>query len=171
MNLQAGSKELIWVMRGVVVVVGFAATIIALMVPKTYGLLVFCADFQYVSILPQLTSAVYLPKTNAYGSVAAFWFGFTLRILSGAPLIGLPTVLYWPYAEGETQLFPFRTVIVLLSMTVFVSVSFISKYAVENIDIFNKIDRHTFQIMDRHIKVKVELFGDDITQDKFETAM
>ena len=144
-TLQASESELLWVMRISVIIVGITATVIAIFVTKTYGLLVLCVDFLYLSF-PQLISALYIPFCNAYGSAVTFWMCVILRILSGEPLIDLPTIIKFPYYDEptDTQYFPFRTFIVVLGLIVLVLVSLITRFLAARSSCFRKLDDKTF---------------------------
>ena len=52
---QASDKEITWVHRLSVLVIGSISTIIALYVPTIYGLFILAADLVFVVMLPQLT--------------------------------------------------------------------------------------------------------------------
>ena len=74
-STQASDKELLWVQRLSILLIGGAATALSIFVRTVWGLFVLAADIVYVIVLPQLTSALFLPFTNAYGAVAAFVVG------------------------------------------------------------------------------------------------
>ena len=82
-SLQASQNELIWVIRGTVVVVGSLALVLGLTVKSVYGLFYLCADFVYVILFPQLVSVVYLPFVNVYGSIVGYIMGLVLRLIGG----------------------------------------------------------------------------------------
>ena len=90
-----------------------------------------CSDLVYVILFPQLLIVVHYKNwVNTYGSFFAYIIGLFLRLAGGENLIGLPALIHYPlYQESEkegepgTQLFPFRTFAMLVSMTSLVSVS------------------------------------------------
>ncbi|KAK6296457.1 hypothetical protein J4Q44_G00325990 [Coregonus suidteri] len=57
---------------------------------------------------------------NGYGATAGYLVAVTLRLLSGEPLLRLPTVLLFPGWREEggviRQYFPFRTLVMLVSL-------------------------------------------------------
>lgn len=70
---------------------------------------------------------------NTYGSLAAYIIGLLVRISGGEEQIGLPAFIEYPgYDENEKQqLFPFRTMAMLLSLITLWGVSYYSKYLFE----------------------------------------
>lgn len=71
---------------------------------------------------------------NTYGSLAAYIVAFLVRMSGGEPMLGLPAAIHYPGWDGEKQLFPFRTMAMLLSLFTLASVSFLTKY-----DKFNRL--------------------------------
>ncbi|KAH9513187.1 CDP-diacylglycerol-serine O-phosphatidyltransferase [Bulinus truncatus] len=127
---KASNKELGWVLRISVVVVGSLSTAIALSATTIYGLYVLCSDLMYVVLFPQLTLVLWMPSTNAYGCVAGFALSLTLRLMSGEPVLKVPALLKFPYYDevGQTQLFPFRTFCMLIGTMAIVVVSLATNY-------------------------------------------
>lgn len=86
-------------------------------------------DVLLTSFLPTFLSVVYSSVSNSYGALASVTVGVVLRGLSGVRAWALDPVLRWPaYTEAPglpagPQLFPFRTVIFLLSIAVNLVVS------------------------------------------------
>lgn len=70
---------------------------------------------------------------NTYGSLAAYIVGFVVRLSGGEALIGLPALIHFPGYEEETkrQLFPFRTMAMLLSLITLWGVSEYTKFIFE----------------------------------------
>lgn len=70
---------------------------------------------------------------NTYGSLSAYIVAFVVRLSGGEPLLGLPPLIRYPGydEEGLRQLFPFRTMAMLLSLITLVGVSAYSKYIFE----------------------------------------
>ncbi|KAG1651844.1 High-affinity choline transporter 1 [Nymphon striatum] len=122
---QASDKELLYVMKIAIIVNGVIATLIALYAVSIYDLFILCGDIVYVILFPQLLSVIHFPKrVNSYGSLSAFFIGFLLRGLLGEKKIGLIPVLKLPFYDDEHgQLFPYRSLVMLVSLTVLVLVS------------------------------------------------
>lgn len=131
---QASEREIIWVMRVSTFVIGGLATSMALTIPTIYGLWYLCADLVYVVLFPQLVCVVHLRNhCNTYGSLSAYIIGLLLRILGGEPIIHLPAVVHYPwYDEEDGQLFPFRTLAMLVSFVTLLLVSWFTKWIFEN---------------------------------------
>lgn len=124
---KASDTEVVWILRLCVVTVACAAAAMALAVRSVYDLWALSSDLVYVVLLPQLLAAVFLGRRwcNAAGSLAAFALGLALRVLGGEPVLGIPAVLHYPmYDEAsDRQLFPFKTVTMLLSAATLLAVS------------------------------------------------
>ncbi|XP_050293966.1 high-affinity choline transporter 1 [Anthonomus grandis grandis] len=128
---KASEMEIVWVMRGAILVVGFLATVMALTIPSIYGLWSMCSDLVYVILFPQLLMVVHFKEhCNTYGSLAAYLVAFFLRLSGGEPLMSLPALIHYPgYDEvAKDQKFPFRTMAMLMSLITLVAVSWGTKY-------------------------------------------
>ena len=86
-HFQASQKELIWVIRAAVVVIGALALALGLLVQSVYGLFYLCADFVYVILFPQLVAVIYIPFVNVYGSIAGYIVGLVLRLIGGERVV------------------------------------------------------------------------------------
>lgn len=64
-------------------------------------------------------------QVNTYGSLAGYTVGFTLRLMSGEQILGLPPLIKYPMFDPatDTQNFPFKTMIMILVLLVEISVS------------------------------------------------
>ncbi|KAL1424781.1 hypothetical protein MTO96_019923 [Rhipicephalus appendiculatus] len=122
---KASDTEVVWVLRLCVVAVAAASAVMAVVVHSVYDLWALSADLVYVVLLPQLFAAVFLGRRwcNAVGSVTAFSLGLALRVLGGEPVLGIPAILHYPLYDGSRQLFPFKTVTMLLSAITLLAVS------------------------------------------------
>lgn len=112
-------------MRVAILCVGAMATAMAMTVKSIYGLWYLSSDLVYVILFPQLVSVVYMRRhCNTYGSLGAYVIGLLLRGLGGEDIVGLPPVINYPfYNEVDGQLFPFRTMAMLVSLVSIVSIS------------------------------------------------
>ncbi|CAH1407827.1 unnamed protein product [Nezara viridula] len=131
---RASEMEIIWVMRISIFVVGILATIMALTIPSIYGLWSMCSDLVYVILFPQLLMVVHFKDyCNTYGSLSAYIIALVVRISGGEPLLSLPALIKYPgWDEGEQrQLFPFRTMAMLISLFTLAGVSWGTKYVFE----------------------------------------
>ncbi len=106
-------KRLVWpslsvrdmkrVIRSSILLFGALATVLALKVQSVQALWFFTSDIVFVLLFPQLLFALFDPKTNRSGSIAAFLVSFILRVGGGEPLLGLPAFIAYPDSV------PFRT--------------------------------------------------------------
>jgi len=127
---QASEKEVIWVMKGAIVVMAGFASGIGIAIDSIYYLFKLCGDLVFVVLFPQLTLVVHFPNLiNTYGSFLGFLIGFTVRLLGGEPYIHVPAVIHYPYFDYEKgeQNFPFRTMSMLISLTVILLASAVAK--------------------------------------------
>lgn len=142
----ASENEIMWVMRISIFIVGGMATVMALTIPTIYGLWALCSDLVYVILFPQLLMTVHFKEyCNTYGSLFAYCLGLIIRFLGGEKLVNLPPLVHFPgyeppseeeIADAEargtrpygTQLFPFRTVAMILSMISLISVSLLMEW-------------------------------------------
>lgn len=93
-----------------------------------------CSDLVYVILFPQLLMVVHFKKyCNTYGSLAAYIVAFLIRLSGGEPIMGLPAFIHFPGYDPEgndgegRQLFPFRTMAMIVSLFTLASVSWITK--------------------------------------------
>lgn len=92
-----------------------------------WGLYVLAADIVYVIVLPQLTSALFLPWTNVYGAITAFLTGAVMRLGAGESTLSLVPIIKYPGYDEVTgmQLYPFRAIAFVASMVSMVLVSWL----------------------------------------------
>jgi high affinity choline transporter 7 len=122
---RASAADLMKVIKRLVLIVGTAATLIALQVQSVYALWFLCSDFVYCILFPQLTTALFDKKANRYGSIAGLTVSFVLRFGGGEPLLGIPRILPYPMIDpsSDAVLFPFRTTSMLAGLLTIVVVS------------------------------------------------
>ncbi|MCA0986562.1 sodium:solute symporter family protein [Guptibacillus algicola] len=125
----ASSDQLKKIIKRSIILVGIAATIIALNVQSVYALWYLAADLVYVILFPQLTTALFFKDANKYGSIAGLIVSFILRIGGGEPIIGLPVFLPYPMIENGVVLFPFRTLAMVAGLVTIMVVSKLTKKA------------------------------------------
>ncbi|XP_051166168.1 high-affinity choline transporter 1 [Leptopilina boulardi] len=124
---RASEMEIIWVMRVGILVVGVLSTAMALTIPSIYGLWSMCSDLVYVILFPQLLMVVHFKDyCNTYGSLSAYIIAFLVRLSGGEEMLGLSPVIYYPGydEENKVQLFPFRTMAMLMSLVTLIGVSY-----------------------------------------------
>ena len=129
---QASDREILWVIRIAIFGVAVLATSLSLVVKSIYSLFALCSDLVYVILFPQLCCVIYLPGANTYGSLMGYILGLILRVGGGEKNIGLKPFIKYPYYnETDGQLFPFRTLAMIVSFTTIVVVSYSLKYLFE----------------------------------------
>ncbi|XP_022249964.1 high-affinity choline transporter 1-like isoform X2 [Limulus polyphemus] len=129
----ASEREVVWVIRISIVVVGALATAMALTVGSINALWYLCSDLVYVILFPQLLCVVHLKKyCNTYGSLSAYIVGLLLRALGGESILGLEPVIHYPFfSETSGQRFPFRTLSMLASLVTLLVISKFTKWVFE----------------------------------------
>jgi high affinity choline transporter 7 len=105
----ASDRELRYVVRGAVLLIGAAATALALSVQSVYALWYLCADLVYVILFPQLVMVLFNASANRSGAIAGALVAMLLRLGGGEPLIGLPATIPYPWQGASGSDFPFRT--------------------------------------------------------------
>lgn len=94
-----------------------------------------CSDLVYCILFPQLLMVVHFKHhCNTYGSLSAYIVAFVVRLSGGEAIIGLPALIHFPGYDEETQrqLFPFRTMAMIMSLVTLVGVSAYTKWAFES---------------------------------------
>jgi len=152
----ASESEIMWVMRIAIFVVGGMATFMALTIPTIYGLWALCSDLVYVILFPQLLCVVHFPDwCNTYGSLFSYCLGLGIRVTGGESLVGLPPLIHFPGFQEPTQeeieeaalenrrpfgtqLFPFRTIAMILSLITIPLVSQLMVWLFKS----NKLKKH-----------------------------
>lgn len=92
------------IMRVTIAALGAGAVWMALEVQSVRALWFFTSDLVFVLLFPQLVCALFDPKTNLPGSMAAFAVSLVLRVAGGEPLFGIAALVAYP------DWWPFRTV-------------------------------------------------------------
>ncbi|BHF82712.1 hypothetical protein SprV_0802585100 [Sparganum proliferum] len=111
----ASERQIIWVMRVSIFVVGALACAMGILVKSIYGLWSLCSDLVYVILFPQLVSVLFLPFSNTYGSLAGFVVGLALRLTAGEPIFRMAALIKYPFYDEltGTQRAPIKTISML----------------------------------------------------------
>ncbi|MCA0970648.1 sodium:solute symporter family protein [Halobacillus litoralis] len=120
---KATGRDIKRTIRVSIIIMGLAATIVALNIDSVYTLWYLCADLVYCMLFPQLTTALFDKKANTYGAVAGLTVSFLLRFGGGEPALGLPAFLPYPMIEDGVVLFPFRTLAMVCGLLTIIIVS------------------------------------------------
>ena len=104
-------------MRIALLIIGACAASIALVVKSVIYLFYLCVDLVYVIVFPQLCAVIYFESSNVYGALAGYVIALILRMLGGDVSLGIRPVIEYPYYSSEEgQLFPFRTLAMLVGL-------------------------------------------------------
>ncbi|MDX2245317.1 MAG: sodium:solute symporter family protein [Bacteroidia bacterium] len=115
--------ELKKIVQRSILIVGTAATLLALKVDSVYALWALCSDFVYCLLFPALACAMFDPKANTPGAVAGFAVAAVFRFGGGDVTLGLPAILPYPMIEDGVVLFPFRTFAMVSGLITIIVVS------------------------------------------------
>lgn len=108
-------------------ITGGITTAMGIGVKSTYDLWVLSSDVIFVVLFPQLLCSVYIKSVNIYGSIPALLVGVVLRIGGGEKLVGIPTLIEYPFYDAATdqQYFPFRMFAMVASMITLIVCSYL----------------------------------------------
>ena len=121
--------------------VGILATVMGIAVDSIYSLWFLCSDLVYVVLFPQLVCVIYVGWTNTYGSLAGYILGLLFRLAGGEETLGIPILIEYPfYNSVDGQLFPFKTLCMLITIVSILVVSGITKYVFEHALLPAKMD-------------------------------
>jgi high affinity choline transporter 7 len=112
----ASDREMRYVLRGAVVVIGALATCLALSIQSVYALWYLCADLVYVILFPQLAMVLFYPRANRTGAIAGAVVGLVLRLGGGEPMFNLPAFIPYGLQTASGSDFPFRTSAMLANL-------------------------------------------------------
>lgn len=108
--------------RRAILVVGCAATLMALAVQSVYALWYLSADLVYVLLFPQLVLVMYVRRVTRWGVASGLLVAFLLRLGGGEPMLGWPALL--PYPGGPDAVwFPFKTFAMLAGLVTTLAMS------------------------------------------------
>ncbi|NYH78312.1 high affinity choline transporter 7 [Actinopolyspora biskrensis] len=124
---RAGADQVQKVIRRLIVIIGAAATLMALQASSVYDLWYLASDLIFVMLFPLLVCALFVPWANRIGAVSGFVVAVFLRLSAGEDLFGLAPFLPWPWYEDGAVQFPFRTVAMVASLVTILVVSAITR--------------------------------------------
>ncbi|XP_062380346.1 high affinity choline transporter 1-like [Sardina pilchardus] len=125
---QASDREMQWVIKISVIVVGLAGTGLTFLDNSVLVFWMVGVDMSYTIMFPQLVCVLFFNRANGYGAITGFILGIVLRFMSGEPLVNLKPVIKFPGGRYDdknqfVQYFPYRTFIMVSSVLTIIIVS------------------------------------------------
>ncbi|CAJ1087639.1 LOW QUALITY PROTEIN: high-affinity choline transporter 1-like [Xyrichtys novacula] len=132
---QASDRELQWVIRSSIVLVGIVGTSFTYLDSSILALWILSSDLTYTIMFPQLICILFIRVSNPYGAVIGYIIAFVLRALCGEPVLNLPAILHFPGCTLEDGVYiqrsPFKTICMLVSLVSIVGFSYLASILFE----------------------------------------
>ncbi|GAA6224182.1 high-affinity choline transporter 1-like [Lates japonicus] len=127
---QASDKELQWVIRLSIVVVGLVGTSLTYLDSSILAFWILSSDLTYTIMLPQLICILFIGVSNGYGAIAGYIVAFVMRVLCGEPVFSLPVILRFPGCTLEDGVYiqrsPFKSICMLSALVSILLFSYVA---------------------------------------------
>lgn len=116
--------------RFFILVVSAVLLLLCLLWPHWHHYWLLPYDILYVVVFPQLFCVIHYKYANTYGAISALVVAIVLRLLFGGddkiPMPAIVPLPFWDHIDG--QLFPYRTLAMLISLLTLIFVSLFYHY-------------------------------------------
>lgn len=120
LRTKASEKELQWVIRITVVLVGLLGTSLSFLSNSVMVFWILGSSITYTIMFPQLICVLYSNICNGYGCIMGLITAVLLKVLSGEPALGLSPILHFPGCSTEdgtyVQCAPVQTIAMLSAL-------------------------------------------------------